>query len=529
MRHIWFPILVVALASVWWLRRAAIADYTTLNHAIVVLVSALLVSGWFITYGPGNPRTRKRVVGFGWMAFVAWMVVMKPVYNGAMGIYSWKLRFARDADQLLTEISGGSQATDWHTTPNDYPKFLGNGYWAEVAGVELETDWKAHPPLEVWRREIGAGWSSFAIVGNYAFTQEQRGDQEFVVCYRVDNGEVVWTHSNVARFDPADFQGGLGGVGPRATPTIHQGKVFTQGATGIVNCLDAVTGKLIWSHDTAEETGADVIIWGKSGSPLIVDDMVIVNVGAPNDAALRETFDSSLVAYDLATGELRWAAGNRQASYASPVVATLAGERQIVVANQSYVTAHRVDDGMILWEIPWADENDTNATTTQPIPLTGDRLFLSKGYGVGASLLLVTRGPDGFSVDPLWDPPIRRVMKTKFSNAVFRDGFVYGLDGVLLSCVELETGKIQWKQRRDPEFGYGQIMLVGNTILVLSETGELAIVALAPEQYRELASIQALDSSDTTWNTPAFAPPYLLVRNASEAACYRLPLVGGRD
>jgi outer membrane protein assembly factor BamB len=110
---------------------------------------------------------------------------------------------------------------------------------------------------------------------------------------------------------------------------------------------------------------------------------------------------------------------------------------------------------------------------------------------------------------------------------VVRDGYVYGLDEVLLSCIDVETGKVQWKKRRTPEFGHGQILLVGDAILVLSETGELALVEVTPDEYRELASIQALDSADTTWNTLAFAPPYLIVRNSREAACYRLPLVGG--
>jgi outer membrane protein assembly factor BamB len=525
MRHAWFPLGVIALAAAWWIRQTAAMGYTTILHVLVVLGGVGLLTIWFVRFGPGARRTRQRIAWAGILAFIAWMTVMKPVYNGDMGIYRWKLRFASAPDQALGVISGNAAATDWQTTPRDYPRFLGNGYWAEVAGVTLDKDWQAHPPKEVWRREIGGGWSGFAIVGNYAVTQEQRGDKEIVSCYRVDNGEVVWTHSDEARFDPADFQGGLGGIGPRATPTIHDGKIFTQGATGIVNCLDARTGKVIWSHDTAEETGADVIIWGKSGSPLVVDDLVIVNVGAPNDETEREKYNSSLVAYDLETGDVRWAAGNRQASYASPMLTTLAGERQIVMVNEKYITSHRVSDGTVLWEYPWADENDSNATTTQPIPLAGDRLFMSKGYGIGSSLLNISQDADGkFSVEPLWDPPIKRVMKTKFANAVVRDGYVYGLDDVLLSCIEAKTGKVQWKKRRNPEFGHGQIMLIGDVILVLSETGELALVEATPDEYRELASIQALGSEDTTWNTPAFASPYLLIRNSREAACYRLPL-----
>jgi outer membrane protein assembly factor BamB len=516
---------VIALAVAWWLRHELASGYMTLHHVIVVLASIILISGWFLTYGGGSQHTRRWIVGSVWAVLAGWIILFKPVFNGDMGIYSWKLRFAPDADERLAGLAGREVAADWQPTPRDYPRFLGTGYWAEVKGVELATDWKAHPPQEVWRREIGAGWSSFAVVGNYAVTQEQRGDNEFVSCYRVDNGEVVWTHSDEARFDPADFQGGLGGVGPRATPTIHDGKVITQGATGIVNCLDARTGDVLWSHDTAEETGTDVLVWGKSGSPLVVDDMVIVNVGAPNDETLREDFNSSLVAYDLESGELRWAAGNRQASYASPVVATLAGERQIVMANQSYVTSHRAEDGKVLWEIPWADEFDTNATSTQPMPVGGDRLLVTKGYGVGATLLEIVRGPDdNLEPKPIWDPPVKRVMKTKFANVVLHNGYVYGLDDVLISCVELETGKVAWKKRRDPEFGHGQIMIIGSTILVVSETGELALFAATPDDYRELASIQALDSAYTTWNTPAFAPPYLLIRNSHEAACYRLPL-----
>jgi outer membrane protein assembly factor BamB len=525
MRHVWFPLAVILLAGAWWMRRTSEMGYTTLYHVLVVIGSVALIAVWFVRCGPGRKRIRSRIVWAGLLAFVAWMIVFKPVWNGDMGIYRWKLRFADAPDQSLDQISSAAEATDWQTTPRDYSRFLGDGYWAEVRDVALEPDWQSHPPEEVWRREIGAGWSAFAIVGNYAVTQEQRGAEELVSCYRVDDGELVWTHSDETRFDPADFQGGLGGIGPRATPTIHEGNVITQGATGIVNCLDARTGQLIWSHDTAVETGADVITWGKSGSPLVVDDLVIVNVGAPNDELARNSYDSSLVAYDLETGERRWAAGNRQASYASPICTTLAGERQIVVVNEKWLTAHRTEDGQILWEYPWPDESDSTATTTQPIPFSCDRLFLSKGYGVGSTLLRVSKDDAGdYIVEPQWDMPIKRIMKTKFSNPVFRDGYVYGLDDVLLSCIDARTGQVQWKNRRRPAFGHGQIMLVGNAILVLSETGELALAEATSQEYRELASIQALDSHDTTWNTPAFAPPYLLVRNSREAVCYRLPL-----
>ena len=206
-----------------------------------------------------------------------------------------------------------------------------------------------------------------------------------------------------------DAIGGLGDIGPRATPTIHGDRIFTQGGTGIVNCLDARTGRVIWSHDTAAEFGATVTALGqirlaarrrRHGSS--------ISVGAPTggwesssaDSAAGKSdaskpYNSSLVAFDTETGDVRWAAGSRQASYASPVVATLAGERQIIVVNESWVTAHRASDGKVLWEHPWSSETDTNASCSQPVPLDGDRLFLSKGYGTGCSLLAIKQDATG--------------------------------------------------------------------------------------------------------------------------------------
>src|SRR6185295_19085620 len=232
----------------------------------------------------------------------------------------------------------------------------------------------------------------------------------------------------------------------------------------------------------------------------------------PNYENLRDCFQSSLMAYDLESGKVIWGSGNQKASYATPMFATFAGVPQIVMINESVVTSHRADDGSILWEYPWASEADTTATSTQPIPISGDRLLLSKGYGFGASLLQISRSESGeWLAAPLWTPAIKSAMKTKFANPVLRDGFVYGLDDVLLECMDQETGAVKWKKRRDPVFGHGQILLVANAILVLSETGELAVVEASPEAYHEFGSIQALDEANVTWNTPAFAPPYLLI------------------
>ncbi|MEX2317795.1 MAG: PQQ-binding-like beta-propeller repeat protein [Pirellulales bacterium] len=531
-RHVWFPIVVVLAVAAWLAWRRSLANYQTLYHVVAILVGALLISFWFADYGGLRRRIGRTIVAVAWLTV---LLVFRPVHNGDMGIVSWRWRFGAADDERLADVKAHDRIDDWQSTPRDYPRFLGNGPWPEVTGVRLETDWQTQPPQLVWRREIGAGWSAFAAVGRYAFTQEQRGEHEMVTCYRVEDGSPVWAHADAARFDPAG-SGGLGDVGPRATPTIVGDRVFTQGATGVVNCLNARTGEVVWSHDTVKETGIDLLTWGKSGSPLVVDDMVLISIGAPADtladgeSALAggpngTAFHSSLIAYDIETGKVRWSAGTRQASYSSPIATTLAGERQIICVNEHHLSAHRVSDGKVLWEYPWPGEQDTTATASQPVPVGGDRMFVSKGYGVGASLLEISRGGAGqWAAAPLWNPPVRPVMKTKLSNVVVRDGFVYGLDEVLLECIELDSGRVMWKKRRQPAFGHGQLLLVGDVMLVLSEAGELAVVEASPERYHELAHIQALDPDEITWNTPAFAPPFLLIRNAKEAACYRLPL-----
>ena len=519
----WFPLLWIGgLASICaWFWNADVDPGITNSvlHGAVIL-STVGFATWCAFFS-------------GWSRNLRWLLALVPtmmvaghylqfspveaVIDGDVGIVGWRWRGdAPDKQLKLPEIEA-TTALDWQTTPNDYPRFLGNGYWAEVSGIELATDWETNPPKELWRKKIGGGWSAFSIVGNYAITQEQRDENELVTCYEVQTGEIVWTHADPVRWDPRGA-GSLGYAGPRATPTIHEGKVYTQGATGILNCLDARTGEVIWSHDTLDKHGAENVMWGKSCSPLIVDDKVVVSVGG--------TENQSVVAYNLETGKQVWASGNYRSSYGSPIVAELAGVRQVISVDEGFATARRADDGKPLWEFEWDSNSDTASSTSQPVPVSGDRLFLSKGYGHGSLLLQISSADSqAWQVEPAWRGGIKPVMKTKMGNVVIRDGYVYGIDDVNLQCIELETGKKQWKKRRRPKFGHGQIMLFGETILVLSEVGELILVEASPKKYRELASIRVFNDGQITWNNPAFSSPYLLVRNAEEAACYELPLI----
>ncbi len=393
-------------------------------------------------------------------------------------------------------------------TPDDYPQFLGPNRDGTVPGPQLARDWSKHPPREIWRRPIGAGWSSYAIRGNYAVTQEQRGANELIVCYELATGKPVWYHADEVRYEEI-----LAGVGPRSTPTIDGGKVYAMGATGLLNCLDGATGRKLWSHDVPKESGADTEElkpqWGKSCSPLVVGNLVVVSAGAPDG--------KSLLAYNKETGDVVWHAGDDPSSYSSPQLATLAGKEQIVIINRESVVGHDLADGHVLWRFEWLMPNPKCA---QPLVTGSDTVLVSAGYGRGSALLQIAGSDsDGFSVAQLWNEKSLLNLKSKFADMILHNGDVYALDDGILCCVEAETGKRRWKGGR---YQHGQLLAVGDLLVVMAEYGELVLVDLQPKRHIELGHIPALTGK--TWNNPAIKGRLLLVRNHSEAVCYELAL-----
>jgi outer membrane protein assembly factor BamB len=241
-------------------------------------------------------------------------------------------------------------------------------------------------------------------------------------------------------------------------------------------------------------------------------------VGVATDDTAK--LSGSLVAFDAQTGRVVWQAGDRVPSYASPVRATLAGVDQVLAVEENYLTAYATADGQQLWQVDWPSSSSGAAACSQPVPLSGDRVLLTKGYGTGARLVKVELANDQWSVQTVWSAP---VLKTKFSNVLVRDGYAYGIDDIVLQCVDIETGKSVWKKRRRPPFGHGQNMLVGDHIFIISEEGEGILIEANHAEYVELASLPLITSEGITWNNPAIAGDLLLVRNDREAAAYRLP------
>ena len=381
----------------------------------------------------------------------------------------------------------------------EWPGFRGAGRDGIIRGVRIETNWSASPPVELWRRPIGPGWSSFAASRDLLYTQEQRGDDEVVACYNVTTGEPVWMHRDAARFWESN-----GGAGPRATPTLSGGRVYTFGGTGIVNALDAGAGAVVWSRNAASDTDTKVPMWGFSSSPLVIDNVVIV------------ASSGALIAYDIASGDPSWSRPDSGVSYSSPQLLTIDGVTQILTLSGAGLSSVMPTDGTLLWEYSWR-----GYPIVQPGLTADGDVLISVNSESGLRRLAVTHGPGGWAIEEHWTS---KGLKPYYSDFVVHNGHAFGFDGSILACIDLADGKRKWKGGR---YGAGQIFLLADqdVLLVLSEQGELALVAAAPDQFTEAARFPALEGK--TWNHPVLVDDVLLIRNGQEMVAFRLSLAGG--
>jgi outer membrane protein assembly factor BamB len=383
-------------------------------------------------------------------------------------------------------------------TAPEWPGFRGPNRDSIVRGIRLDTNWTQRAPSEVWRKPVGPAWSSFAVHSDRFYTQEQRGEDEVVSCYRLADGEPVWMHRDLIRFYESNA-----GPGPRATPTLHNGRVYTLGAKGTVNALDAATGKAIWSRDAAAETGQKVPEWGFAGSPVVVEDRVIVALAG------------QLLAYDLATGAPRWQGPPGGGGYSSPHLAKLGGVPQILLLRGARTISLAPADGSLLWDYKWQPA----VSIVQPAFTPEGDVLVAAGDamgGIGMRRLAITRGPSGWTAGERWTS---RGLKPYFNDFVVHEGHAYGFDGSILACIDLADGQRVWKGGR---YGHGQLLLLADQdlLLVLSERGEVALAPATPEDFVELAKFPAIKGK--TWNHPVVVGDLLLVRNAEEMAAFRL-------
>jgi outer membrane protein assembly factor BamB len=497
-------------------RRAPMFDDAFMNLSTIILgfIASLTFFLWFVLRSsyPGLVRLLTFLaVPASIVLFFCFFEVVEVTGN-MLPLFA--RRGAPTADAILGKVQIEEQSAGIDlltTTPEDFPQFLGPDRNNYLPGPKLADDWNATPPKEIWRRKIGAGWSAFSVRNGYAVTMEQRGGDEWVTCYEVATGKPVWGDSIPVRHENV-----LGGIGPRSTPTIHNGKVYALGATGVLRCLDGATGKLLWKDDLLTRYGLTqvpaekIVMWGRANSPLVVDNLVVVPGGGPVEKS------KSLIAFEPDTGKVVWEGGERQVSYASPSIATLGGLRQIVIVNEDTVSGNDIKTGQELWSHEWPGKSNGPASSSQAHALGSDRLLLSKSYGTGSELISVKLDGGKWEVNSLEQN--QRVLKTKFTNVTIIGQHAYGLSDGVLECVEIATLQPTWKRGR---FGHGQVLGVGYKILVLGESGELVLLAANPETYRELGKIQALNGK--TWNNLCLTGNLLLIRNSEEAACYELP------
>lgn len=508
------PMLLNAALSVVTLVLFWTWPHLTGSTRVIATASVIGVSSvWFAIWLAFGSRIARRprcilLASLAACVLLAVSLLRIRAYTGDLiPILTWRWSTQSSFEQLVVgERPTDDAPIDATSSLHDSPGFLGRERSAVIKDVRLFRDWSTRAPRLLWRRSIGedAGFSSFAVVGQVALTQQQSGDLELVVCYDLPTGDVLWTHS-----DPIRFASSIGGIGPRATPSVDEGKVYTMGATGVLNCLDLQTGSRLWTHDVLEENDAETLRWGIAVSPLILDDKVLVTTGHDDGPEF-----ATLVAYDKRTGEVVWKAGHDASGYSSPTIATLGGQRQILIVNHSSVTAHDPIDGSILWEHPWSS---VSSNTSQPVPVSDQQLLLTKGYGNGAQLWEIGKAGETWRVNELWHEP--SLLRTKATSVVVRDGHAYGLSDGLLECVDIAAHARRWKERG---FGHGQVLLVDDLLLVQAESGDVILVEANPTRCVEVARLAALTSR--TWNYPTLAGAFLLTRNEQEIACFELPL-----
>jgi outer membrane protein assembly factor BamB len=478
-----------------------------------VPLGILLLLLWLAFLSGYRWRTRLAVLGLVAAlvgGFIACLDLDRVEMSGDVGflpVFRWEARPA--AATFAKEDEAGLPPIDLKVDPvRDFPRYRGPHADGVVEGVSLFKDWKARPPREVWRRSCGGGFAGVAVAGNVAVTVEQRGAEEAVVCYDAATGRQRWAHAYEALFhDPT-------GDGPRATPTIADGDVYSLGATGWLVCVEGKTGQRKWGVNVLEDNEAKNIAWGLTGSPLVVGDRVLVNAGIdPENNAGR-----ALAAYDRATGKRVWGSGNHPAGYSSPQSARLAGREQVLLFDGGGLAGFDPATGKELWQYPWETFREQNIM--QPLVLGADRVFISSLTTNGGAMLRVKAEGDKLAAEPVWT---NRLLCARFCNPVALGGFLYGINNGYLVCLEAETGARRWRSTKT--YGNGQVLGVGDVLLVQDEFHDVALVAADPSGFREL-TWKRVSEVPKAWNTPALAGNRLFLRNHLEMVCYELPVSG---
>lgn len=477
-----------------------------LPAALTLLVLGLLVGrsrGWSLQ---------------GWIGYAGFLIIpiiaqfVRVSEMDAAFAFSLVPRSTPTAEELfLAEIAKEPDVSKKMPSETTLPTDPSEVAWSEfrgpqrdgtIRGVDFPTDWDANPLKEEWRKPVGPGWASFTAVGPLLFTQEQRGEQEAVVAYSAEDASTAWTFETEGRFEAS-----MGGIGPRATPTYRDGKLYVTGGNGLVFCLDAKSGELVWEYDLIKQLKVPLPTWGFSSSPLVYNDLIIVFAGGGEG---EDGTGKGTVALARETGKLVWSTGDGSHGYSSPHLATLHGKEQILVSSNRGIRSFEPSDGSMIWKHDW--EIGQMARVTQPI-VVDNTVYMGTGYGNGTMRFDVDLTDGFWTTEEAWVAP----MKPYFNDAVFLDGYLFGFDGKIFMCIDAETGEKAWKKGR---YGHGQVLLIEDQklLLITTERGELVLVKATPDSHDEIARVKSV--TGITWNHPVIANGRLYVRNAQEMVSY---------
>lgn len=370
------------------------------------------------------------------------------------------------------------------------------GDWAHFRGphhngITDETDWNADwgdsGPQKRWEKSIGIGYSSLAVAEGRVYTMGhtgKQGNKDVVFCLDAQTGRELWTHRYDCPLEPKNYEGG-----PLSTPTVDAGKVYTLSKMGDLFCLDAFTGKVLWQKQLHKTMGYELPTWHFSSSAVIVDDKLVLNVG-----------DRGL-ALNKVTGDVMWMGGKQKCGYATPVPTVINGQKALVIFGKDTTYAVRARDGKTLWQFPWKTYRDVNAA--DPI-LSGNQVFVSSSYGRGCGLWKV----QGDKTYKLWES---KVIRALMSCLILHNEYVYGFDERTLKCIRLQDGSEQW---RDKSLGKGSlIMSKDGRLIIMSGKGELVVAQAQPNQYQILARAQILPAGQCG-TAPVLANGKIYARNA---------------
>ena len=377
----------------------------------------------------------------------------------------------------------------------DWPQWLGPNRTGISSETGVLTTWAADGPTVVWQKELGEGFSGISVADGRVYTMFSAGEDEFVICLNEETGREIWRFRTGAKFYERQ-----GGNGPRSQPTVDGERVFVLSAEGWLYALNAKDGKKLWLVDLYDGMGSRVPKFGFSTSPLVENDLLLLEVG---------TRQGTFIALDKTNGAVKWASQRDIVSYSSPIAVDIAGIRQVVFVSGEAAVGLSPTDGSLYWRFPWQTSYDLNVAT--PIFVPPDHIFISSGYDHGAALLQIAQQGEGLSVKKVWES---RGMKNHFGTSLLIGDYIYGFDNAILKCIEAKTGKEQWKRRG---YGKGSLIYADGQLIILSDKGKLALADASPTGFREKASTQVL--SGKCWTPPALANGKIFVRDMYKIVC----------